>query len=652
MKKQAIKGRKTDAILLRHRLRVPGYILGLRQPCVMFRLQTGAAPSAQALSVFDKLVRQRYGGDHPSQPPHSKFPMAIEHLLQWVRILLKENNHAIFDDAKVWQNKNHARNEWSIAQPCGSFPACIAAIDLSIDLVNLAGGRCGHDANEVLKKEFDSMVDQLSGRLRYGNMRGFNSIHFLNAANELCVPWSDLGNNVFQLGQGASARVLDSSFTDSTSVISVRIARNKPLAAKIMRDAGLPIQPHQMVTSKEEAVRIANSFGYPAVVKPADRDGGVGVTALLHNARAVAEAFEKARIHSDKILVEKHFFGLDYRIQVVNGKVHGVLEREPAGVTGDGSRSIRQLVFDQNNERASATDDRRYLQAIKADEEADSLLKASGLKWESVPAMGQIIRLRGAANVASGGVPRPVSIEKVHPDNLELALRAVRILRLDVAGVDLLIPNIYDSWLETGATICEVNAQPQMFTTMHLPMLKSLLGGTNGRIPIVLIFSETPQHPVCAEIFQKMQALWPNVARIVDGGAFIAEKQVTPKDGEMFQNCRSLLRDPKTQALVLSCSSTADISVGWPFDQIDVLVLAGEAGHTAAHLTELAASAAWLKPTSVIVDGTSKACSAAQKAFPDNALTVISEGAHDALVKQIAASSIKHLLRSHGKPQA
>lgn len=649
-----IKKAATEAVISRSRSvsEVRGYIRGLRQPSFIFRLKAGTEPSARVLSVVDTFVRQRYSGSIQNPSPYSGVPVAIEHVLMWAQIILKKNDHAILEDAKLWQALDHAPREWSIAQPCGSVQAGIAAIDLAVSLLNMAGARSEIDGIGELGAKLNRISEHFAAPLKHGGLIGFNKIHFLNAANEIGVPWSNLGGNIFQFGHGASARLLSSSFTDRTPQISTAIARSKQLAAKIMWDAGLPIQPHKIATSREQAVQIAEQLGYPAVVKPADLDGGIGVTALLYGAEAVGQAFDRARAHSANILVEKHFFGVDYRIQVVDGQVQGVLEREPAGVTGDGVRSISQLVADQNSERATATDERRYLHAIKPDDEAASLLKAARLTWDSVPAVGQVIRLRGAANVASGGIPRAISIEKIHPDNLELALRAARILRLDVAGVDLLIPNIGESWLKTGAAICEVNAQPQMFSTMHRPMMESLLGGGNGRIPIVLVLSDTPQHSVCVGVHQKMRAFWPNTARLDEAGAIIAEQQVAPKGGAFFQGCRSLLHDPKTQALVLSCSSIADISQGWPIDRIDILVLAGgssKEGNTANDLTALTLSAAWLNPACVIVDGTSQACVAARQALPEPVPTIIAEGSGDTLVNQIATSCIGHLLLSFGK---
>lgn len=75
-----------------------------------------------------------------------------------------------------------------------------------------------------------------------------------------------------------------------------------------------------------------------------------------------------------------------------------------------------------------------------------------------------------------------------------MALRAARAFKLDLAGIDLLMPDISVPWYEKGAAICEVNAKPELGTTAPLlsaPILKELLRG-NGRVPVTLVFGDGP----------------------------------------------------------------------------------------------------------------------------------------------------------------
>src|SRR3546814_2897767 len=72
---------------------------------------------------------------------------------------------------------------------------------------------------------------------------------------------------------------------------------------------------------------------------------------------------------------------------------------------------------------------------------------------------GEIVYLRSTANLSTGGTATDVT-DIIHPDNRDMAVRAVRAIGLDVGGVDFITPNIAESYKSIGGAICEVNAAP------------------------------------------------------------------------------------------------------------------------------------------------------------------------------------------------
>jgi cyanophycin synthetase len=324
---------------------------------------------------------------------------------------------------------------------------------------------------------------------------GVNTLRFLQAAHELDIPWRHVANNVYQFGWGSRSRWLDSSFTDMTSTISASLARDKVACAKVLRDAGLPVPRHALVNTAEQAVRVAQSMGYPVVLKPANLDGGTGVMAGLRDAEEVKKAFTAVAKLSRRILVEEFIQGSDYRVRTCNGVVNGVVIRKPAAVVGDGIQSVQDLIDAKNRERANITsaldpDMEQGSKPVVLDDEVRQWVVAQGLTLDSVVPLGQRLRLRGAANVSLGGTTWDVSHE-AHPDNLELALRAAAALRLDVAGVDLLLPDIKKSWTETGGAVCEVNGQPQFSHSRPIKKVLQSLVNRQGRIPVVFIYGQS-----------------------------------------------------------------------------------------------------------------------------------------------------------------
>ena len=145
-----------------------------------------------------------------------------------------------------------------------------------------------------------------------------NSPHFLKAAYLNNVPTYELLGDSIQYGQGKRSRWLNSSFTQETSQLSTNFARNKHHSAHLMRRAGIPVPEHHLASNENSATLIANKLGYPVVIKPADADGGFGVTAELMSDDEIGQAFKLASKYSKKVLVEKHVYGKDYRLIAVS----------------------------------------------------------------------------------------------------------------------------------------------------------------------------------------------------------------------------------------------------------------------------------------------------------------------------------------------
>jgi cyanophycin synthetase len=309
------------------------------------------------------------------------------------------------------------------------------------------------------------------------------------------------------------------------------------------------------------------------VVKPADLDGGQGVTAWLTTPAEVRTAYAAAAALSAQVLVEKHFFGNDYRLQVFQGEVYWAVQRVPAGVTGDGVQSVQALLKAANADPRRGGEAASRLKWIAVDEEALMWLARQALSLEAIPEKDCFVRLRGAANVASGGTTEPV-LELAHPDNLALAARAANVLRLDMAGVDLLIPDIRRSWRESGAAICEVNSQPQM--AAHLPalLLPRLVAG-EGRIPVLVVLGGERDTSAFSTLLQGLAGVETGFGLAAADGAWVNDMQVANGPLSSFQAARCLIADPAVTMLVLHATDPSMLRTGCPFDRIDHLVLAG-----------------------------------------------------------------------------
>lgn len=551
-----------------------GYWRGLRQPAFIFDVRILVGEIRQStLDQYDEITRTLL----PNRQPHMLPDIVAQHpmlarLSSTSMDILSTAGMPIMAGVEARRIRREDQIHWMLGLPAvdAGIAAPKRAIGWAAQLFNsLADGRESAlaDLSENLYKLIKSCARKAP--------TGVNTLRFLQAAHDEGIPWRYVANNVYQFGWGSKARWLDSSFTDETSGISAGLARDKFACAKVLRDAGLPVPRHRQVVNEQQAVAAAERLGYPVVIKPTDLDGGKGVYTGLRSPEAVRKAFSAASSLSERILVEQHVEGHDYRLQVYNGEVIWAMHRRPAYVIGNGTETVENLIRRANLERKSRPSDHLAEQArkpITIDDEVQDWLSSQGLTLKSIPLPGQNVRLRGPANINVGGT-REAVLDKVHPDNLELASRAASVLRLDLAGIDLLIPDISRPWHETGGAICEVNAQPQISRHLHRAILPRLVP-QRGRIPtIVLIGSVEENRDIRQELLATTISKDICVGWVDSCDVYIGDKVSRLASGDIFAGCRALLADPRIDALVLLTSELPMKSIGLPFDRVDIAVL-------------------------------------------------------------------------------
>jgi cyanophycin synthetase len=552
-----------------------GYWCGMRQAAYVVELHTEHRPvPATVLQTHDAICRalgSQLSSEH-NGPTINILPEddnVIRQVLQLATTILACLGMPNFGGSTaIGVGATAGQTKWLAGLPAidPDNPAPQIALQISIHLFNtlLAGASVAQDTVRA-------QIDQIALQLRTKAPRGINTIRLLAAANALDIPWRHVGGNIYQFGWGSRSRWLDSSFTDQTPQLSAMAARDKRLCAKILRDFGLPVPNQMSVGTADQAVAAARKIGYPVVVKPADLDGGLGVHAGLTNDQQVKNAFADAGKLSKRILVEQFLTGGDFRFQVFAGNVFWAVRRRPAGVIGDGRQSITQLVAALNARRA----ERKTLQdadhmaeqgreAIVLDAEADIWLAAKGLSMDSVPVEGQRVRLAGAANVSRGGTRQGIELHHIHPDNAALAIDATRLLKLDLAGVDLILPDVTQSWRETGGGICEVNGQPQLAPHLPRQLLPQIVPG-QGRIPVFALLL-SPESCINLTALRQMLAKdYPSFAFAQDFASWLRAS-----------NARHV------EAIVYGVD-VADLQrMSFPFDRADVLITSKDRVDTGA----------------------------------------------------------------------
>jgi cyanophycin synthetase len=552
---------------------VDGYLHGLTQPFLKVRLRFDL-PASVDWTEIDAALTAAIPVEGEGSPALAAAPLAgaIQRLIHWTAALQRHAAQPVFEAGRVLARGVDAPVA-VLALPTIDHAVAAPALDIVIGLINdaLAAPGLADDRIQAVRARI--------GRLKATSARAgvtASMVRFLAAAHHRRMPWRRLSGRVFQIGQGARARWLDSSATDATPVLGASLARDKAATAQVLRQAGLSVPEHKMALDEDAAVQAAEALGYPVVVKPRDRDGGMGVFTALASAEAVRKAFAQARKYSEKILVETFIEGRDYRMIVLHGRLVFAVERIPAAVTGDGVSTVRQLA-DRQNAAPSGRGDKDVVYSLTLGREAVDLLAVQGMDVDSVPAKGARIPLSSTADAAKGGAVSPV-FDKVHPDNARLAERAVRALNLDIAGLDLLIPDIARSWKETGASICEVNAKPNFgpVATAHIygEILDSLIQG-QGRIPIAVVVGAPAGSQACRIAGRMVAAAGLTVGVAAPDGVWIAADRITPRSAGAFSDARLLIGDRTVEAAVIAVDDASVLTTGLPFDRCAVVALAG-----------------------------------------------------------------------------
>ncbi|WP_395338404.1 cyanophycin synthetase [Ningiella sp. W23] len=317
------------------------------------------------------------------------------------------------------------------------------------------------DAN--IEEDFD-FADELNSFVRMAQRKEFgpSTGSLVAAAEERGIPWLRLNEySLVQFGHGKYQQRIQATVTSQTKHIAVEISCDKEDTHNLLNDLGLPVPKQLMVYSARQAVRAANRIGYPVVVKPLNANHGRGVSINLSSDEEIEAGFAEAQKFgtSKAVLIESYLTGLDHRMLVVNNELVAVAKRVPGHVVGDGMNTIEQLVDIVNQDPRRGIGHEKVLTRLELDTQAERLMADAGYDKDTVLEKDQIFYLRSTANLSTGGTAIDVT-DIVHPDNRDMAIRAIKAIGLDVGGVDFLTDDISKSFKEIGGGICECNAAP------------------------------------------------------------------------------------------------------------------------------------------------------------------------------------------------
>lgn len=360
-------------------------------------------------------------------------------------------------------------------------------------LAQLSGFMLANDITPDAREKVYNTVVANERFFRGSLTKDVTRLPILETAYEMSIPFEHAGRGVYQLGWGSKACMIDGSSTQDDPRLAFLLTKDKMVTSRLMRCAGLPAADSFIVSSPNEAQAAVARLGWPVVVKPVGMEGGAGITTRVDTPQKLVKAIADAQNsvvkgHPASIMIERQHAGPCHRLLVYNDDLMFAVKRSPPSVTGDGKHTVAQLV-EQHNAAQMALSRWKRRPAIPVDAELEVVLAASNLALDTVPKKGSEIHLRYVESMRWGGQGEDVTA-KVHPANRELARRCASLVKLRMAGIDMITEDISAPWYENGAIINEINYKPFFgnfpITRPYVrPFLDGLMGGDNGRIPVI-----------------------------------------------------------------------------------------------------------------------------------------------------------------------
>ena len=400
------------------------------------------------------------------------------------------------------------------------------------------------------------------------------------AAQQRGLPVKILSREQLQIGHGRRQHLFDASMPDATPAVTHRCCWDKRLANRRMAELLLPVPKSIKASSLVAAHEAAERLGFPVVMKPVRASGGRGITSRIKTHERIETAYVRAKRAEQDVLVEEFVPGYDYRLLVIGGKFAGGICRRPPTIVGDGRKTVRQLIDDLN---ADPMRDGIIMAKIRYDDEVETLLAEQGLTLQSVIAEGVACPLRLVSNVAMGAVPEDCT-DRVHEDNRRLAERVARCFFLDVAGVDLITPDISRSYREVGGRVIEVNTKPGLLIHMWpasgqsrdfaAQILERLYPhGSDGRIPIVVVAGDRGTGMAARLVDQLLRDCGKSTGLTLREAAYVNGEAVGMPSEKKRLALTALLSDPEVEVLVSAISLRRAVQRGMELDTCSVAII-------------------------------------------------------------------------------
>ena len=525
------------------------------------------------LAGFETRVRARFPALSPLQPTGHDDSIPMAHVLELAALDLQAQA-----GCPVTFSRTTATLERGIFQVVVEYSEEAVgrlALTLAEQLLQAAFDDTAFDIDNAL-----AQLRELDEDVRLGPSTG----SIVQAAVARNIPFRRLTDgSLVTFGWGSRQRRIQAAEIDRTGAIAEAIAQDKELTKKLLDAAGVPVPHGRVALDADDAWAAALEIGLPVVIKPKDGNQGKGVTVNITTREQMHAGFAAASEFRDDILVERYLPGNDFRLLVVGGKMVAAARRDPPQVTGDGAKTVRQLVDQVNLDPRRGNGHSTPLTKIRFDDIALASLATQGYEADSVPPRGRRVILRNNANLSTGGAATDVT-DDVHPEVAARAVAAAHMVGLDVCGVDLVCDSVLRPIEEQHGGVVEVNAAPGL--RMHLSpsfgkgravgeaiVASMFADGDDGRIPVVAVTGTNGKTTTVRLIAHLLTAGGLRTGMTNTDGVYIEGRRIDSGDCSGPRSARNVLMHPDVDAAVFETARGGLLREGLAFDRCQVAVV-------------------------------------------------------------------------------
>lgn len=390
---------------------------GLKGPRVSFVLDGHfqAIPNPRAIAIINEVVGAGCAEPELDGAPLPPEGSPVRQLLDWVYLAFRQAQWPVFQQG--------------VFEPAGEghFDGCyhlvsrIGARMLPFELFRLLFENVWLEATETWSETgFRQSLMHMIGRVQTAGMPGTNQrwvvLELLRRGQLL----TEIASGIYQIGEGEKARFVRGTVNGDVSHLLLKVQSDKVAAAHLMRLHGIPTVEHRRAYNRQQVFAAAAQLGYPVVLKPFNGTQSRKVYSELNDRRALDQALAAYGSDLSRALVERFVPGISLRIFMMNGRILWMVGRLHQFVTGDGERSVEELIRDYCSQEIRDG----FLEKPKSEpdeffEKFQLHKRLTAKKLKSVLALGERLQLTDLPSASFGAVQAVYSEEQLSPKMLE-----------------------------------------------------------------------------------------------------------------------------------------------------------------------------------------------------------------------------------------